>query len=264
MEKMARLTRTLATILLLGMLSGCTSAISFQNAKFSERDTRLSIRGLLNKPSGDGPFPALVLLHTCGGLQPHVTRDWPDYLTGIGFVTFAVDSFGSRGIRSCPTPLSRDRRELSRDAYGALEYLGGLSFIDKNRIGVVGFSLGGNTIDYFVGQDFKTADGLNFAAAVNVYGDCRNLPGYARTIPTAVIIGDLENEPRLAPCKSLAAEARPSIKVHVLPGTYHGFDHQQITVVRPDSAGNPMLYSWEATKRAREITKEFLAEHLGK
>lgn len=76
--------------------------------------------GLLAKPPGEGPFPAVALLHTCGGLTSVTTLDWPEYLTGLGYVTLSVDSFGSRGIKRCPTPLSRDRRELSRDAYGAL------------------------------------------------------------------------------------------------------------------------------------------------
>lgn len=116
----------------------------------------------------------------------------------------------------------------------------------------MGFSLGGNTIDYFAGQDLKSPTGLNFKAAVSVYGDCRNLSGYTKTIPTTVIIGDFENENRLVPCKTLATQSSPSIKVHVLSGAYHGFDQDDITTVRPDSAGNPMLYSGEATQRARD------------
>ena len=27
--------------------------------------------GWLDKPSGAGPFPAIVLAHTCGGVSPH-------------------------------------------------------------------------------------------------------------------------------------------------------------------------------------------------
>ena len=261
---MIKVAKILMTAAMVGALTACGSLVSFQSIKLSDGDTALTISGLLAKPPGEGPFPGVVLLHTCGGLQPHVITDWPNYLTALGYVTLSVDSFGSRGIKRCPTPLSLDRRELSRDAYGALQHLASLPFVDQGRIGVMGFSLGGNTIDYFAGQEFKTPSGLNFKAAVSVYGGCRNLPGYTKTIPTTVIIGDLENEGRLAPCKTLAGQSPPSIKVQVLPGIYHGFDQEQITTVRPDFAGNPMLYSWEATKKAREIAKAFLAEHLGK
>ena len=180
---MFKLTHIGATATLLSLLTACGSLVSFQNARLSERDTTQTISGILAKPPGEGPFPAVVLLHSCGGLQPHVINDWPEYLTGLGYVTLTVDSFGPRGIKRCPTPIIRDRRELSRDAYGALEYLTNLPFIKKDRIAVMGFSLGGNTIDYFAGQDFKTRSGLNFTAAVSVYGDCRNLPSYSKTIP---------------------------------------------------------------------------------
>lgn len=261
---MPKLIKVLSSAALMGVLTACGALVSFPNAKLSESDTILTISGLLAKPTVQGPLPAVVLLHTCGGLRPHVYTDWTNYLTALGYVTLSVDSFGPRGITRCPTPLSGDRRELSRDAYGALEYLASLPFIDKERIGVMGFSLGGNTIDYFAGQGLKTPTGLNFKAAVSVYGDCRNLSGYTKTIPTAVIIGDLENAGRLAPCKTLATLSPPSIKVHVLSGTYHGFDQDDITTVRPDFSGNPMLYSGEATKSAREITRAFLAQHLGK
>ena len=259
---MMKLTKFIVVLVLVIGLFGCGSLVSFPNVKFSEADTPRTISGIINKPEGDGPFPAVVLLHTCGGLQPHVTQDWPDYLTGLGYVTLAVNSFWSRGIRSCPTALARDRRELSRDAYGALLYLASVPFVDKNRIGVMGFSLGGNVIDYFVGQQFAMPNGLDFKAAVNVYGDCNNLQRYNKTIPTTVIIGDLELDARLLPCKILAMQPPPSVQVNILPGTYHGFDQQSNTTVRPDSAGNPMLYSWEATQKAREITRAFLAEHL--
>lgn len=261
---MLKLTNIGTAAALLGFLSACGSLVSFQNARLSGGDTARTISGLLAKPSREGPFPAVVLLHSCGGLQPHVTRDWPDYLTGLGYVTLSVDSFGPRGIKRCPTPIIRDRRELSRDAYGALEYLASLPFIKKDRIAVMGFSLGGNTIDYFAGQDFSTRGGLNFKAAVSLYGDCRNLSSYSKTIPTIVIIGDLEKEERLSPCKTLAEQPTASVKVYVLSGVYHAFDRDNFTTLTPDHRGNPMLYNPEAIKKAREITKDFFAEHLGK
>jgi hypothetical protein len=161
---MLKLTIVLGSATLMGVLTACGALVSFPNAKLSEGDTTRTISGLLAKPEGNGPFPAVVLLHTCGGLRPHVYTDWTNYLTAFGYVTLSVDSFGPRGITRCPTPLVRDRRELSRDAYGALEYLASLPFIDKERVGVMGFSLGGNTIDYFAGQNLKTPTGLNFKA----------------------------------------------------------------------------------------------------
>jgi hypothetical protein len=44
----------------------------------------------------------------------------------------------------------------------------------------------------------------------------------------------------------------------------YAFDRDTFVTVTPDHLGNPMMYNAEATQKAREITKAFLAEHLGK
>ena len=79
-------------------------------------------------------------LHTFGGLSPRFIVDWPNYLTGLGYVTLSVDSFGPRGLKRCPNWVSKDKYVLIKDAYGGLEYLASLPFVDKERIGVMGFS----------------------------------------------------------------------------------------------------------------------------
>ena len=263
---MLRLAKILGTAALAGTLVACSAIVSFDNAKLFEGDTAQTIRGLLAKPSGDGPFPAVVLLHGCGGLRSrsNVIEDWTNFLTSLGYVTLWVDSLGPRGLNTCVN-IAGDWRELSRDAYGALDYLASLPFVNKERIGVMGFSMGGLTIGYFSGQGFKTSSGVDFKAAVGVYTGCGYLRKYSKIIPTAVIIGELEDEKHLLPCKTLAGQSPPfpSVKVHVLPNTHHGFDQRELTTLRPDPFGNLMLYSWEATKKAREITEAFLAERLG-
>ena len=91
---------------------------------------------------GRGPFPAVVILHSCGGFTSHVTNDWPSYLTGLDYVVLSVNTFGSRGYVRCPNPYHFDRATFVKDAYGALDYLAAQPFVDGNRIAVMGFSLG--------------------------------------------------------------------------------------------------------------------------
>jgi hypothetical protein len=43
-----------------------------------------------------GPFPALVLVHTCGGLRPEI-QDWTKNALARGYVAFVIDSLGPRG-----------------------------------------------------------------------------------------------------------------------------------------------------------------------
>jgi dienelactone hydrolase len=108
-------------------------------------DPGTPLRGLLFRPEGSGPFPAVALLHGCDGVQAFQER-WADDLASWGYVALLVDSHGPREIgddcaRWPPTAGSR-----SEDAFGALAYLRGLPFVEAERIGVVGWDTGGRTV----------------------------------------------------------------------------------------------------------------------
>src|SRR5690242_3895254 len=57
------------------------------------------ITGWLYRPEGSGAFPAIVLAHTCAGVNAH-TETWGKRLASWGYVTVAPDSFGPRGLKS--------------------------------------------------------------------------------------------------------------------------------------------------------------------
>ena len=63
----------------------------------------LPIWGHLSGPKGDGPFPAIVLLHSCGGLG-RSSEVWTARLVDWGYVVLNVDSFGPRGEATCHMP----------------------------------------------------------------------------------------------------------------------------------------------------------------
>ena len=56
------------------------------------------IQGLLAKPDGAGPFPAVVGLHGCAGMHETTKRKLADDLVTWGYVALLVDSFATRGI----------------------------------------------------------------------------------------------------------------------------------------------------------------------
>jgi dienelactone hydrolase len=100
------------------------------------------LRGLLVRPEGNGPFPAVILLHGCDGIQPFQER-WTEDLAAWGYVALLVDSHSPRGIgddcRNWP-PTANSR---AFDAYGAQRYLRGLPDVDAARVGVLGWDTGG-------------------------------------------------------------------------------------------------------------------------
>ena len=65
-----------------------------------------TIEGYLAKPEGDGPFAAIVSLHGCDGLSKDDRKSIAQSVTGLGYVSLAVDSFATRGIKdACTKPM---------------------------------------------------------------------------------------------------------------------------------------------------------------
>lgn len=264
MIQTAKLVRSVAITLIALIAAGCASPVTFTSLESSGM-TPQQVGGSLVRPKGKGPFPAVVLLHTCGGVS---VKDlvWAETLANAGYVALVVNSFGSRGADRCPVEFS-GTYEMMRDAYGALDYLAGLPEVDGDRVGVMGFSLGGNAIDLFVSQPLKSSAGRNFKAAVNAYGRCDALEeevkfiAVDKLIPTMVVIGDKENYYRLRSCLKLIGKS-PMVTVHILKGVYHAFDNPIYGDLRTDSNRNPMLYDAGAATRLEELTKAFFARHL--
>lgn len=248
-------------------LAACQSVgVSYPNAALSNSDSPREISGQLVKPEGAGPFPAVVLLHTCGGVKSHVSEDWPAYLKSLGYVALTVDSFGSRGLGPCgnalhpsgPGPKTAAYREITRDAYGALDYLERQPFIRKGWIAVIGFSLGANAINSYLIHEPRASAG-NFKAAVGVYGRCHDLWRYnPGSTPLMELAGELD-ERHIDACRN----ARPPIEVHVLPGAYHSWDDFTASG-RINTYGDKSQYDRRATTKSRELVRDFLARHLGK
>ena len=244
-------------------------SINFDNVPLLQSDNGevQNLEAMLSKPDGIGPFPAVVLLHTCGGPSDTTTKFWPEYLAELGYVTLAVDSMGPRGISpgEC-RPLLKNKKLISRDAYGALEYLSGLPFVDKTKVGVIGYSLGGILINYFVRQNVKLPTGLNFKVGISVYGHCSSrrlgsAPYSANPrLPLIFIMGDKEQASFFNSCENV--ESLPNTERHILTDVYHAFDNPDYTSIREDMAGNPMLYSQEGTEQAMAIVKTSLAKYL--
>jgi dienelactone hydrolase len=235
-------------------------------------DSGLVLSGDIAVPSGAGPFPAIVLLHGCGGYSGRFRRDWPAYLNELGYLTFTIDSFGPRGFRKCNRELfgirNTDRgqrdRYLARDAYGALDFLATVPIVDKRRVAVMGFSFGAITVNYLAGRQLRDPGARDFRAAIGFYGHCYRLAAPANMTPLLLLIGSedkwLRDDPRGPGCELFAGSGK--VELRVFKGAHHGFDNPRFKSLRTDIGGNTMQYSAEATQQARAFVKDFLARLL--
>jgi len=107
-----------------------------------EKPSTQKLLGYLAKPDGAGPFPAVVVLHGCSGFTSRYSV-MADRLKSWGYVALAIDSLGPRGRgKAC---VSGGRGDQPLDAYAGLDFLAAQPFVDADRIGLLGYPMGGGS-----------------------------------------------------------------------------------------------------------------------
>ena len=107
----------------------------------------------LAKPEGEGPFPAILLMHGCSGTERNTSyrtvrrglNGHARLLNDYGYVTLIVDSFGPRGISDGCQAGGKYEPVQNSHANAAFDHLASLPFVDADRIGSVGLALSGST-----------------------------------------------------------------------------------------------------------------------
>ncbi len=258
----------LAVSLGAGMVSpGLTDAaggdrVSFQSAAST---SPVALIGYLYRPEGPGPFPAMVLLHTCAGLSTN-QHQWGEWFRTRLYAALVVDSFSPRHQNNvCGVGKNPSLSEVGGDASGALAYLRSLPFVDGQRIGVIGWSYGAMAI--ILATRTLAADGAR--AGVSLYPACLgphlDLRPMEPAIPVLLLIGSLDDDGTPAPCVEWAAkfqgEGRPVVW-HVYPGAYHVFDDPAIGTGGIKVRGHTYRYDPGAASDAHVRVQEFLREYL--
>jgi len=107
----------------------------------------VTVSGVLLRPRGKGPFPAVVLNH--GYIEPsiYVTGQGlmreQDYLARAGFVVLHTDYRGHAGSDPASERSRETRLGYTRDTINAVQAVKKQSYVDPNRVAMLGRSMGG-------------------------------------------------------------------------------------------------------------------------
>src|SRR6185369_10107102 len=163
---------------------------------------------------------------------------WARWFRGHGYVALLVDSWTPRGFSDgCPaTAPDPPATERFDDAIGALAFLQSRPYVDRRRVGAIGWSNGGvYSMSVVNGPSLERAHqrGVTipepgFMASIGVYpGGCVSLVGELLVRPTLVLIGDVDDWTRPGPCVDLVVSQRArgaDVTIVLYHGAYHYFD----------------------------------------
>ena len=225
--------------------------------------------GYLARPEDSGPFPAVVVLHGCGGFHQDMLA-WADRLRRWGYVALAVDSFGPRDIQTNCGAFG----DQGADAFQALAYLKAMPYVRAGHVAVLGFSMGGNSV--LAALEQGSISGLypdKFRAGVAIYPRCSSSTG-VMTAPTLVLIGALDDWNPASACEAMAAGRselgisrspgdRSLVQLTVYPDAHHGFDLAGLRFTRGiKSSGHRMEYNDAATRDSIAKVHAFFRQTL--
>jgi len=284
---MHRLVAAITTTLIAAtLLAACAELTGGRTVHFSNvtPGAPVSIAATLARPTGPGPFPAVVQLHGCAGIEAQSFR-WARWLANRGYVALVLDSFGPRGIEGDCRSGPDDPPLTARfdDAFGALRYLQSLGYVRPDRVAAIGWSQGGvYALAVINGPSLERARrrGVElptpgFAASVGVYpGGCFSLVNEQVVRPLLVLIGQADDWTPPATCQEMVEAMRgrgADATIVTYPGAQHYFDVEgrRLEVLpdvendnRPGGFGATVGYQAEAAADARRRIEDFLARHL--
>ncbi len=250
-----------------------------ETVQVQSRDSSKLLSAYLWKPQGEGPFPAIVMMHGRAGAyssraagkydattlsQRHL--QWGEFWAERGYVALHVDSFGARGFaggfgihtyNSRPAAVS-EQNVRPLDALGALDYLRARRDVLPARIGLFGWSNGAMAVLATLGLP-PAADG-GFKAAIAFYPGCgaQDRDAYRPSAPLLMLLAanDEEVSPRICErvAKRLLGHNAP-VEYAVYPGAQHAFDD-------PGIARQALPANRAATDDAKMRAEKFFAQHL--
>ena len=207
------------------------------------------MRGYMVQPAssshGQGPFPAVLVIHENRGLNPYI-EDVARRAAVEGFLALAPDGLSPAGGYPGNDDDGRtlqgnlDQGKLRTDMLNSARFLKSHR-LSNGKLGATGFCWGGGTTNYLA-----VTLGADLRAGVPFYGAAPETAGVAK-IKAALLIQYAENDERInAMWPAFEAAMRASgvtYQMYMYPGTLHGF-HNNSTPRYNEAAA---MLAWERT-----------------
>jgi carboxymethylenebutenolidase len=211
------------------------------------------MRGYLVQPAGQGPWPAVLVIHENRGLNPYV-EDVARRAAVAGFVALAPDGLTPAGGYPGNDDEGREMQAKLDQPKLRADMLNGAKFLkahklSNGKLGATGFCWGGGTTNFLA-----ATMGTDLQAAAPFYGAAADTASVAK-IKAPILAHLAENDPRINEMyptyEDAMKKAGVRYEIHVYPGTQHGF-HNNSTP----------RYNEAAAKLAWDRTVAFFKKNL--
>ena len=219
------------------------------NPRYVDHDspggTSGKMRGYLVKPAGNGPFPAVVIIHENRGLNPYI-EDVARRAAVEGFLALAPDGLspigGYPGNDEDGKVMQRslDPDKLFTDMLNSARFLKNHA-LSNGKLGATGFCYGGGVVN-----NLAVVMGADLNAAAPFYGMApavEDVPG----IKAPLMIHYAEDDPRINASREVYRKALEKygkdFVMYTYEGTRHGFHNN--STPRYDEAQADI--AWERT-----------------
>jgi len=210
--------------------------------------------GYLATPSS-GSGPGVIVIQEWWGLVPHI-KDVADRLASEGFVALAPDLYNGKSTTE-PDEAGKLMMEMkiddaARDMSGAVDYLIGLDAASGDKVGCVGFCVGGGLSMHLAGAN------SHIGVCVIYYGVLPTFQADHEAIRAPILGHYADNDASLpvSAVRDLESNLKglgKDVQFHIYEGTEHAFFN--------DSRAD--VYNAAAAKQSWERTLAFFRQHLG-
>lgn len=146
------------------LLSVSTFAATSKAVSYKSGDE--TVHGVLYTPPGKGPFPGIIVIHEWWGLNDWV-KEQASKLADEGYAALAIDLYRGK-VAKTPDEAHEIMRGVpedraKRDLDAAFHYLQSQKDVNKDRIGAIGWCMGGGyALDVALQQPQLAADVINY------------------------------------------------------------------------------------------------------
>ena len=203
------------------------------------------MRGYLVQPSGNGPFPVVLIIHENRGLNPYI-EDVARRAAVEGFMALAPDGLFPLGgypgndDEGRLLQASLDQQKLRTDMLNSARYLKSLP-MSNGKLGITGFCWGGSTTNYLAAEM-----GAEVSACAPYYGAAAATASVSK-IKAHMLINYAEKDDNInlmwPAYETALKEAQVDYQAFIYPNTLHGFHNNSTPRYNPGAA----QLSWDRT-----------------